>query len=116
VELEGSSNKGYDLRLRDRARTRVQVKARRVNSAGSQGPSSPIRDLRDCAYRDRQFDILILVVFEYDYAIREAWQVPWRIVQKYARWSSRLGAARIGRIAGDIGAEQGVVRIDLRSD
>jgi hypothetical protein len=113
VSLENNSRKGYDLRLNDPDRTRVQVKARRVNRKGRRGPSGPIRDLRDCRYEDRQFDLLVVVVFEYDYSIRETWQLPWEVVKKYAGWSERLGAARMGRIAGVICDEPGVDRIDL---
>jgi hypothetical protein len=57
-----------------------------------------------------------VVVFEYDYSVREAWRLPWEIVKKYAGWSNRLGAARMWRIAGAICDEPGIERIDLSPD
>jgi hypothetical protein len=113
AKLESNAFKGYDLRLTDTDRTRVQVKARRVRASGTYGNFGFMRNLAGCAYRERQFDFLVAVVFEYDFEVREAWWIPWRVVKKHAGYSTTVGAARLTRIGSLISGERGVHKLDL---
>jgi len=112
VPLEANSAKGYDLVVEDQ---RVQVKARRVAANGRHGGFGILRNVAECEFEDREFDVLVGVVFERDYAVRAAWWVPWPAVKKHAGFSKRWGAARLRRIAGAICEEPGVRELDLRS-
>lgn len=113
VELQANSYKGFDLRLADRNKTRVQVKSRRVRKAGTYGNFGVLRGVHDSTFADRQFDVVVAVVFEYDYALREAWWLPWKVVKKYAAYSKTHKAVRLTRITGAICKEPGVRRLDL---
>jgi hypothetical protein len=110
VELEKNSAKGYDLRV---AADRVQVKSRRVDARGRHNGFGILRNVTDCAYQDREFDVLVTVVFERDYRVREAWWVPWEAVKKHAGYSKRWNAARLTNIGGGICSERAVRKLDL---
>ncbi len=113
VELQANSYKGFDLRLSDRDQTRVQVKSRRVRKTGTYGNFGVLRGVHDSTFADRQFDVVVAVVFEYDYALREAWWLPWRVVKKYAAFSKAHQAVRLTTIKGPICDEPGVRQLDL---
>lgn len=113
VELQANSYKGFDLRLRDRAKTRVQVKSRRVRKTGAYGNFGVLRGVHESTFADRQFDVVVAVVFEYDYALREAWWLPWKVVKNYAAYSKTHNAVRLTRITGAICNEPGVRQLDL---
>jgi hypothetical protein len=113
VELQANSYKGFDLRLEDRAKTRIQVKSRRVRMAGTYGNFGVLRGVHDSTFADRQFDVVVAVVFEYDYTLREAWWLPWKVVKKYAAFSKAHQVVRLTRIAGPICDEPGVRQLDL---
>ena len=110
VDLETNSAKGYDLKVGD---DRMQVKSRRVDARGRHNGFGILRNVTDCVYEDREFDVLVAVVFERDYRVREAWWVPWNAVKKHAGYSKRWGEARLTAVAGDICAEPGVRKLDL---
>jgi hypothetical protein len=111
VELQANSYKGFDLRLKER--TRVQVKSRRVRKAGTYGNFGVLRGVHDSTFAARQFDVVVAVVFEYDYVLREAWWLPWKVVKKYAAFSKTHKAVRLTRITGAICEEPGVRKLDL---
>lgn len=113
VELQANSYKGFDLRLKDRPKTRVQVKSRRVRKSGTYGNFGVLRGVLDSTFADRQFDVVVAVVFEYDYALKEAWWLPWKIVKQYAAYSKAHNAVRLTRITGAICEESGVRQLDL---
>jgi hypothetical protein len=87
VELQANSYKGFDLRLKDHPKTRIQVKSRRVRKAGTYGNFGILRGVHDSTFTHRQFGVVVAVVFEYDYALREASWLPWKVVKKYAAYS-----------------------------
>jgi len=113
VALQANSYKGFDLRLNDSIKTRVQVKSRRVRKTGTYGNFGVLRGVHDSTFADRQFDVVVAVVFEYDYALREAWWLPWKVVKKYAAYSKVHDAVRLTRITGRICDEPGVRQLDL---
>lgn len=113
VALQANSYKGFDLRLNDSIKTRVQVKSRRVRKTGTYGNFGVLRGVHDATFAHRQFDVVVAVVFEYDYALKEAWWLPWRTVKKYAAYSKTHNAVRLTRITGRICDEPGVRRLDL---
>jgi hypothetical protein len=110
VELETNSAKGYDLKV---GGDRVQVKARRVAANGRHNGFGILRNVSQCEFDDREFDVLVAVVFERDYRVREAWWIPWAAVKKHAVYSKRWEAARLTKVAGEICAEPGVRKLDL---
>jgi hypothetical protein len=113
VELQANSYKGFDLRLKDRNKTRVQVKSRRVRKTGTYGNFGVLRGVHGSTFADRQFDIVAAVVFEYDYELREVWWLPWKVVKKYAAYSKTHKAVLLRRITGAICEEPGVRQLDL---
>lgn len=110
VEMEANSAKGYDVRVGE---DRVQVKARRVAANGRHNGFGILRNLAQCEFNDREFDVLVAVIFERDYRVREAWWLPWAAVKKHAAYSKRWEAARLTKVTGDICNEPGVRKIEL---
>jgi hypothetical protein len=110
VPLEPNSAKGYDLVVDGQ---RVQVKSRRVNKDGRQGGFGILRNVTDCVFADREFDVLVAVVFERDYSVREAWWVPWQAIKTHAGFSKRWREARLAKVAGPILSEDGVRELHL---
>lgn len=76
---------GYDLIRADdiKSKVKVQVKARRDPGA-RKASHFDITQLGD-----RRFDELVGVVFNHDFSVRVAWQMPWKTVDELARPSGR---------------------------
>jgi hypothetical protein len=73
-----------------------------------------LRNVTECAFKDREFDVLVALVFARDYTVREAWWVPWHAVKKHSGFSKRWREARLAKVAGAILGEDGVRPLDLK--
>lgn len=62
----------------DKDGKRVQIKARRVTP---ENPSRQLSVLRN--YEQQDFDYLIAVIFNEQYAVTDAWQIPHAVIEKY---------------------------------
>lgn len=85
LTLEGNSAAGYDAT--DAKGVRYQIKARRVTPDNKSRQLSAIRNL-DAA----DFDVLIGVLFDSDFNVTGAYQVPHAIVGQYAKYRSHTNA------------------------
>lgn len=77
LSLESSSHAGYDA-ISSKGE-KFQIKSRRSKKSRQ---LSVIRNLEA-----KKFDYLIAVLFEDDFAVREAYKIPHRIIKKYAQFS-----------------------------
>ena len=77
------SQKGYDAT--DDEGNRYQIKGRREESS-----SVIFGSLR--GYEERDFDYLILVVFNYDFQVTWAVKVPYELVLLISNWNKRIGS------------------------
>lgn len=77
MQLTGNSNSGYDAT--DSAGTRYQIKGRRIPTSQMSATLSTIRNLTN-----RDFHWLIAVIFEPDFSIRYAAQIPHSLVGEVA--------------------------------
>jgi hypothetical protein len=78
LELAPNSAKGFDAV--DANETKYQIKTRRIT------PQTPSRQLE--GFRDldqRLFDYCIVVILQKDFTPTELWQIPHRVIVKYAR-------------------------------
>lgn len=79
-KLAGNSQKGFDAT--DDGGTRYQIKGRRPTKRNPSRQLSAIRKLDD-----HLFDFVIAVIFNVDFRVQEAWQIPHQVVGEYARFS-----------------------------
>jgi len=80
LSLERNSRAGYDA-INNRGE-RFQIKSRRLDPTNKSRQLSVIRNLRN-----NEFDYLIGVLFEKNFAIKEAYKIPHDLIEKYARFS-----------------------------
>jgi hypothetical protein len=78
--LTGNSTQGVDAT--DDKGIRYQVKARHLISRSSSKQLGVIRN-----FKKKQFDFLIVVMFDRDFNIESAFQIPHGLISKYARFS-----------------------------
>ena len=94
LELANNSAAGYDATAQDG--TRYQIKGRRVT------PDNPSRQLSAIRNLDaKDFDVLIAVIFNAEFNVINAVQVPHETVGKYASYRKHVNA-HILHIRGDI--------------
>jgi len=85
LKLVGNSAAGYDATATDG--TRFQIKGRRVT------PDNPSRQLSAIRNLDaKDFDYLIAVIFDAEFNVIEAVQVPHETVAKYASYRKHVNA------------------------
>ena len=82
LELVPNSVKGYDAI--DAEGTKYQIKTRRITP---QNPSRQLGGFRDLD--QRLFDYCIVVNLQEDFTPKELWQVPYEVIVKYARDTTR---------------------------
>ena len=80
LTLERNSRAGYDA-INNRGE-RFQIKSRRLDPTNKSRQLSVIRNLRN-----NEFDYLIGVLFEKNFAVKEAYKIPHEIIEKYTRFS-----------------------------
>ena len=85
LTLATKSTKGYDAVSKDG--TRYEIKARRITPQNSSTQFSAIRKLEE-----HHFEFLIGVVFEPDFSIRYAAQIPFQLVEPNSRFSTHANA------------------------
>ncbi len=81
LNLETNSKAGYDAK--DSTGTRFQVKCRRLSISNSSRQLGVIRKLGE-----KEFDYLIGVIFNRDFSVKEAYQIPHKVIEKYAKYSN----------------------------
>ena len=84
--LEGNSQKGYDAHDPTTG-LRYQVKSRWERGAASV-QSRALSVIRN--YDDNQFDYLIIVIFDEEFGVKEAYMLPHDTVGTYARYRKHL--------------------------
>jgi len=85
LKLAGKSVRGYDAT--DADGTRFQIKGRRVT------PDNPSRQLSAIRNLDAgDFDVLIALIFDAEFNVTEAVQVPHEVVVKYATYRKHTNA------------------------
>ena len=85
LELQPNSKAGYDGV--DKSGTRIQIKGRRVTRNNKSRQLSAIRK-----YEEKDFDILIGLIFNEDFEVIEALSIPHEVIKDYARFSSHSNA------------------------
>lgn len=85
LKLAASSKAGYDGI--DSNGMRVQIKGRRITLKNKSTQLSAIRK-----YNEKDFDVLVAVIFDENYDIIEAVLVPHEIVGKYASYREHVNA------------------------
>lgn len=80
LTLERNSRAGYDA-INNRGE-RFQIKSRRLDPTNQSRQLSVIRNLKE-----KEFDYLIGVLFEKDFTVKEAYKIPHKIIENYARFS-----------------------------
>ena len=93
LKLEPNSNAGYDAASSRGKKVRFQIKGRRAKKSRQ---LSVIRNLEA-----KKFDYLIAVFFDDDFAVREAYKIPYKIVKKYAEFNEHQNG-HILHLRGDI--------------
>jgi hypothetical protein len=80
LKLAASSTAGYDAL--DEKGVRYQIKSRRNNDHNNSRQLGVIRNLEQ-----DKFDYLVGIIFNRDFNVLEAYQIPHRIILSYARFS-----------------------------
>ncbi len=81
LELEANSKAGYDAL--DSGGTRIQIKGRRLASKNASRQLSAIRK-----YEEKDFDILVAILFNEQFDVSEAYEVPHEVIGDYARYTA----------------------------
>lgn len=102
--LQNNSKSGFDAM--DSNGTKYQIKGRRLSDVNKSKQLSVIRNLKD-----NEFDFLIGIIFDKDFAVLEAYKIPHALISRYARFSSHQNG-HILQLAGDILSANGVEKID----
>lgn len=79
LQLEGNSNAGYDAI--DSKGLKYEIKGRRITPTNKSTQLSAIRNLEE-----KHFDYLIGVIFDKDYNILYAAQIPHKVVLEYSSY------------------------------
>jgi hypothetical protein len=103
-KLTGNSTRGVDAR--DKKGKKYQIKARHLTSPSTSRQLGVIRDLKS-----KLFDALIVVMFDRDYNIDSAYEIPHGIIEKYARYSKHQNG-HILIMRGDILTDKRVKKIN----
>ena len=82
LELVPNSVKGYDAT--DGNETKYQIKTRRITPAN---PSRQLGGFRDLS--SKLFDYCIVVILQEDFRPTELWRVPYEVIAKYAKDTTR---------------------------
>jgi hypothetical protein len=106
VDVQPPSTKGYDVLA---SGVRYQVKGRRTTPRSKPSHYSPIRDLED-----RQFDYVIAVHLDEDFAVSASYLVTWEAVKRLSQPSAHLRGVRLPFIRGARVHEDGVSEINLK--
>jgi hypothetical protein len=110
VEPEGNSTAGHDVVTPDGLR--VQVKGRRIRRDGRMPPHySAIRNLDD---DPPPFDLLVGLLLDRDFSVREAWQFPVAQVRRYAVYRQHTNSWSLRTSSQVIRADPEIQQIDLR--
>lgn len=80
LELANCSKTGYDGISKDNIK--YQIKARRNHPANNSRQLNVIRN-----FENNSFDFLIAILFNKDFSIKEAYQIPHKLIPKYSRYS-----------------------------
>jgi hypothetical protein len=81
--LQGNSKKGSDA-IDEFSKIRYQVKSRWERGK----PSNQSRELNVIRnYNDNQFDYLIVVIFNSEFGVKVAYQIPHDLIEKYGKWN-----------------------------
>lgn len=86
LELQSNSKAGYDA-VNSEGDTRFQVKGRRVTAGNKSRQLSAIRN-----YEDKQFDMLVAVIFDQDFNVIEAVQISHEVIKEYAVYRKHVNA------------------------
>ena len=94
LKLGTNSRFGYDAT--NSANEKFQIKSRRLVPSNKSRQLGVIRNLEDV-----EFDYLIVVLFESDFSLKEAYKIPQRVITKYAKFSKHQNG-HILHLRGDI--------------
>ncbi len=94
LELMHNSSSGYDAIGTNG--DRFQIKSRRLDPSNNSRQLSVIRNLNA-----NKFDSLIGVLFDKDFAVKEAYKIPHNVIAKFARFSKHQNG-HILHLRGDI--------------
>ncbi len=85
LELQSNSRAGYDGVGKDGVR--VQIKGRRVTPTNNSRQLSAIRK-----YAEKDFDVLVAVIYDESFNIIEALLIPHEVVGEYASFRAHVNA------------------------
>ena len=84
LKLEKNSKKGYDA-IDEAANIKYQIKSRWERNSASKG-SRKLSVIRN--YEDKQFDFLIIVIFDEKFNVKNAYKLPHHIIKNYATYNA----------------------------
>jgi hypothetical protein len=80
MTLENNSKSGHDAV--DKKNIRYQIKCRRLQDKKASTQLGVIRN-----YKSKDFEFLVGVLFNSDFSVKEAYQIPHEVIEKYAKFS-----------------------------
>jgi hypothetical protein len=80
LTLERNSKSGFDA-INNKGE-RFQIKGRRLDETNNSRQLSVIRNLEK-----QEFNYLIGIIFDHDFIVKEAYKIPYPIIDKYARFN-----------------------------
>ena len=93
--------------------TKVQVKDRRIGTSGKTPPHfSGIRKLDE---EPPPFDVLIGLLLNRDFSVREAWEIPIERVRHYAVYREHTNSWSLKTIRGAMRDDPEIKQIELRN-
>ena len=84
LKLEKNSKKGYDA-IDEETNVKYQIKSRWERDFVSKG-SRKLSVIRN--YEDNQFDFLIIVIFDAQFNVKNAYKLPHHIIKNYATYNA----------------------------
>ncbi|GGX76988.1 hypothetical protein GCM10007160_00170 [Litchfieldella qijiaojingensis] len=85
LELQPNSKSGYDGIYKNGVR--VQIKGRRITKTSKSRQLSAIRN-----YDERDFDVLVAVIYDESFDVIEALLIPHEVVKEYASYREYVNA------------------------
>lgn len=83
LKLETNSTKGYDA-IDETNLAKYQVKSRWERDGVSSSKRRALNVIRN--YEDNQFDYLIIVIFDDNFNVKEAYSIPHEIIKDYCKY------------------------------
>lgn len=109
VEPEAGSTAGHDLVTQEGVR--VQVKARRLTRAGKLPPH--YSTMRNLDSEPPPFDVLVALILNSDFSVRDAWELSIDAVRRHARYRAHVNGWVLPTVRGAMLDDPEITRLEL---